>query len=95
MLQLLLFVVVIGFALAVSYWQSKGNKQRITKYLFSQGASDIVVSLNWSSRAQGSYIYNVEYADRQGVHRVTRCRVGGGWFSNGDIYWSEPPEIYR
>jgi hypothetical protein len=91
--QLLLFVAIVGSLLALSYWQSNRGKERIIEYLLGKGAADIVVSLNWLSGDRDNYVYSVEYTDRQGVHRATRCKVGGGLFGLGEMYWREPPEV--
>jgi hypothetical protein len=92
-LVMLLLAVVIVFAIVFAVRQSNNNKRRISEYLVGRGASEVVIVWNWPGGDRDNYIYNVEYIDRRGDHRATRCKVSNGWFNSGDIYWSDPPTV--
>ncbi len=91
MAQLLILAGLIVFTIVFSLWQSNNSKQRISEFLISRGASDIVIVWDWSGGDRGNNAYAVEYTDRRGNHCITQCKVSSGLFSSGDIYWRDPP----
>ena len=78
-------IVVLGVAFLVGISVSKRDKRRIQDHLREQGATDIVISREWSTGA-----YYVEYTDRQHRRRGTHCKIIYGWFGGSEIYWKDP-----
>lgn len=94
MLEILaLFVIMILFAAAIDYQQMTVRTKHINEYMRRRGATDIVVSWNRRGGDQYNAVYDVEYTDRQGRHRVARCKVSGGLFGVSELYWRDPPNI--
>lgn len=88
--SMVLVVVIVVIAIGISYWQSRDNMQSIRAYLKAKGAINIVVTWNWFGGERGNQAFNVEYTDRQGQRRQTRCKISG---TSDDIYWRDPPAV--
>ncbi len=90
----IIFVIgVMVVAFTIDYARSQSNKQRIADYLYTKGASSIVVARVWFSWDRGNFAYDVIYSDRQGQPRQVRCKVNSSWLSNHEIFWLTPPEV--
>jgi hypothetical protein len=84
------FLITI-FVLVIRYFQSEGDKQRISEYLLYRGATNIIVSSVWFDMDKTTRTYDVEYTSSQGTYCRTSCKIRTGFFSNGEIYWRDPP----
>ena len=93
---LLVVILVVGIFVvlfAIDRSRSLGNQQRISLYLQSKGASNIEVRKVSFSGDRDNYVYDVTYADRLGRPRQVRCKINSSWLSDGEIFWSTPPEV--
>lgn len=90
-----IFILIIGFGLVVSlvvgYFQSESHKQRINDHLRYRGAGNITISIIWFDMDKNTRTYNVEYTNQEGIHCRTTCKIRTGFFSDGEIYWRDPP----
>ncbi len=90
---MILAALFIAVVLVVNSFRSRGNKRRISLYLYRQGASQVVVYLILLSGDHSNFVYDVEYTDRQGRQREAQCKVSSAWWRDGEIFWSIPPEV--
>ncbi len=91
------FLLLAGFVLLViviTYFEVRSHKKCIRKILSDKGATEIAVSWQWAWADRSNNIYAVEYTNRQGQRCQATCKVTRFFsLSDGDIYWSEPPEV--
>ncbi|GEM_PF-2413355 len=90
-LIVIIVIILIVIGLAIGYFQSEGHKQRISEHLRHRGATNIVISSVWFDMDKTTRTYNVEYTNSQGAYCQTSCKIRTGFFSSGEIYWSDPP----
>ncbi len=84
-------VFLIGI---LTYFDVKNCKKRIRKILSDKGATDINVSWQWIESDSRNNVYAVAYSNKAGKWCQISCKVAHFYtLSNGDIYWSEPPEV--
>jgi hypothetical protein len=86
MLPVFAAIVAAAIAFIVNRW----NAQRVRDYLDARGATDVEVARVWLAGGVGHAVYEVEYTDREGQNRGTRCLISSNLLGS-DIYWSDPP----
>jgi hypothetical protein len=93
----LILVIYIGVLALITYVLSrrraKKDTQLIIEYLAQKGATDIVAKWDQHGGDRGNQAYDIEYTDRKGERRTTGCKVSSPLFSDGEIYWRDPPEV--
>lgn len=91
------FLVLAGFVILViviPYFEIKSHKKRIRNCLTEKGATNIDVSWQLTRGDRSNNSYTVDYTNRQGQNCRITCKVARFFsLSDGDIYWSEPPEV--
>ncbi len=91
---LLGIAVFICFSIALTAWEVRAHCNRIRECLSERGATEIDVSWQWAKGDRSNNGYIVGYTNRQGKRCQAACKVARFFtLSNGDIYWSEPPEV--
>ena len=91
---LLVLAGIVLLVIAVTYFEVRSHKKRIRKILSDKGATDIDISWQWAWADRSNNIYTVDYTNRQGQRCEAACKVAHFFsLSDGDIYWSEPPEV--
>ena len=91
-MALLLLIIIGGFCFVLLRRQIKQHKQGIRDYLYARGATNITISTLWFDRDRDTSTYDVQYWNSQGTYCRTSCKIGTNLWSNGEIYWSDPPQ---
>ena len=82
-------VVVIAVA-AIAFVVNRRNTERICDYLSGRGATDVEIRRLWFTGGTDNTVYEVEYTDRAGRSRGTRCLIRSSILGR-ELYWTDPP----
>jgi hypothetical protein len=92
----LVLVFVAGTLVVIALYHgvlANEDKKQVRQYLRRKGATNIVVSWQWYGGDRANHVYDVRYLTRAKQQRFTQCKIRSAWWSGGEIYWSEPPEV--
>ena len=88
----LLVLALIGIALLLDRYWSRGDKHRIEERLAQLGATDIEISREWYTWAGiDAHTYAVTYRDSLGHLRHNECKIFKPWLhTEPEICWRDP-----
>jgi hypothetical protein len=82
--------VVVIAVIAIAYIADRRSSQRIRDYLSDRGATDVEIRRLWFTGGTDNAVYEVEYTDRAGRSRGTRCLIRSSILGK-ELYWTDPP----
>ena len=91
LLPLGLVILVIALCVFNARRRTRIDKQRITEFLTTKGATNITISTKLFDGDEDTDTYFVEYTDNHGKEHRNRCKINNGLYSQDDsLYWRDP-----